>query len=148
MRISLWLEFLHSPYVPLQIGEKRMDFSPPSDHHTWVYTRDNIYPEEKKLHRKMVAGSSSMAWPQVQCSEQSPTLCWKNVSREKILQYAITEQEKKLLFYLHSCGDDTIVLAKLEFLSSWTWHFCFVFFQISAYCFQKSNPLYFLSYIL
>jgi len=36
------------------------------------------------------------------------------------LQHAITKQVKKLMFYLQGCGNDKIVLAILQFLSSWT----------------------------
>lgn len=80
----------------------------------------------KKPPKKDSGRDSAMSWPQVQRSEQSPSLCWKNVSREKLLQYAVTEQVKKLLFYLYGCGDDKIVLAILQFLSSWPWHFTFI----------------------
>lgn len=69
-----------------------------------------------------------MTWAQVQSSEQSSSLCWKNVSREKLLEYAITKQVKKLLLYLHRCGDDKIVVAILQVLSSCTWYFASILF--------------------
>lgn len=61
MRRSFWLEFLRSPYSPLQISEEKMNFSPQlSDCRKWVNTRENVYTEAKKLHRKIVA--ATLVW--------------------------------------------------------------------------------------
>lgn len=47
------------------------------------------------------------------------------------------KQVRKLLFYLHGCGGDKIVLTILQFLSAWTWHFN------STWSFSKSQHIVF-----